>query len=268
MHELARMLHFPGVIPSRADLRRLRAMHKKALLTTAMLSTAAFPAVSMAELTANAGWVSDYIFRGVFQEDSSPYGGIDWSTESGIYAGVWGADVEIGLEYDIYFGYSGSFGDSFGFTVGFTGYYYTEDGEPTSLEPGFDDEYEELNLGLSFGIFSLEYADGEWGGFGTPADYTFTSVIIAPEVGPYYSYNSYGGDSDGDYIEVGYGFSGMDVDFSIALLYNLDAGEVGSAIALDEGDAVFYDVASDSFVSYVDTAITFGVSKSFTLGGD
>ena len=92
-------------------------MHKKHLLTTALLTTgAALPAVSMAELTANAGWVSDYIFRGIFQEDSSPYGGIDWASDSGFYAGVWGADVEIGLETDIYFGYSGEFGDGFGFT--------------------------------------------------------------------------------------------------------------------------------------------------------
>jgi uncharacterized protein (TIGR02001 family) len=241
-------------------------MYKKALLTTAILSTAALPALSQAELTANAGWVSDYIYRGIFQEDSSPYGGIDWSSESGIYAGVWGADVELGLEYDIYFGYGGSIGDSFGYTVGFTGYYYTENGAPTDIDPGFDDAYEEINLGISYGIFALDYADGEWKGWGTPSDYTFTTVTIAPEVGPYYAFNSYGGDADGDYIELGYGFTAMDLDFSVALLYNLDAGEAGSAIALDEGDAAFYDPVSDSFVSYADTAITFSVSKTFSLG--
>ena len=241
-------------------------MHKKLLLTTAILTTgAALPAVSRAELTANAGWVSDYIFRGIFQEDSSPYGGIDWSSEGGLYAGVWGADVEIGLETDIYFGYSGSFGedDSFGFTVGFTGYYYTEDGAPTSAEPGFDDKYEELNLGISLGIFALDFADGEWGGWGSPSDYTFTTLTIAPEMGPYYAFNSYGGDADGDYIEIGYGFSAAELDFSVALLWGLDVDEVDelgnptSVIRLDEGKR-----------GYVDHAVTFGVSKSFTLGGE
>ena len=124
-------------------------MHKKHLLTTALLTTgAALPAVSLAELTANAGWVSDYIFRGIFQEDSSPYGGIDWASDSGFYAGVWGADVEIGLETDIYFGYSGEFGEDFGFTVGFTGYYYTEDGAPTSAE--------RMKPGSSNACFSFE----------------------------------------------------------------------------------------------------------------
>lgn len=242
-------------------------MHKKLLLTSAILSTgAALPAVSMAELTANAGWVSDYIFRGIFQEDSSPYGGIDWSSESGIYAGIWGADVEIGLEYDLYFGYSGSFGedDAFGFTVGFTGYYYSENSPPTSPTPGFDDKYEELNLGIRFGIFSLDFADGEWGGWGTPSDYTFTTVTIAPETGPYYAFNSYGGDADGDYLELGYGFSAAELDFSIALLYGIDVDSIDettglpdSVIRLDEGKR-----------GYVDTAVTFGVSKSFTIGGE
>jgi uncharacterized protein (TIGR02001 family) len=241
-------------------------MHKKLLLTTAILTTgAALPAVSMAELTANAGWVSDYIFRGIFQEDSSPYGGIDWASDSGIYAGVWGADVEIGLEYDVYFGYNGAFGeeDKFGFSVGFTGYYYTENDAPTTSTPGFDDKYEEINLGISLGIFSLSYADGEWGGWGDPSDYTFTTLTIAPEMGPYYAFNSYGGDADGDYFELGYGFSAAELDFSIALLYGLgvdDVDEFGdpeSVIRLDEGKR-----------GYVDTAVTFGVSKTFTLGGE
>ena len=241
-------------------------MHKKLLLTTAVLTTgAALPAVSMAELTANAGWVSDYIFRGIFQEDSSPYGGVDFASESGIYAGIWGADVEIGLEYDIYFGYSGSFGESGGFTIGFTGYYYTENGvptsvDPTSLNPGFDDEYEELNLGISFGMFSLDYADGEWGGWGTPSDYTFTTLTVAPDVGPYYSYNSFGADSDGDYIEVGYGFSAAELDFSIALIYGIDVDEVD-----DMGNPKSVIRLDESKTGYVDHAITFGVSKSFTL---
>ena len=237
-------------------------MHKKALLTTVLLSTAAIPAVSRAELTANAGWVSDYIFRGIHQEDSSPYGGIDWASDSGIYAGVWGADVELGLEYDVYFGYSGSFGESGGFTIGFTGYYYTENGVPTFIDPdsqnpGFDDEYEEINLGIKFGMFSLDYADGEWGGWGFPSDYTFTTLTIAPEVGPYYAFNSFGGDSDGDYLELGYGFSAMDVDFSVALIYGLDVDDGSSVIRLDEAKR-----------GYVDHAVTFGISKTFTLGGD
>jgi uncharacterized protein (TIGR02001 family) len=221
-------------------------------LTTALLSTAAIPAVSMAELTANVGWVSDYIFRGIFQEDSSPSGGVDWSSDSGAYVGVWGADVASGLEIDLYGGYSGSFGDDGGYTIGYTGYFYTED-DPT--EPTvFDDTYQEINLGISYGIFSLDTAIGQWDGFGNSQDYTFTTVAVAPEVGPYYSYNTFGNDFSGEYIEIGYGWSGMDLDFSVAFLYDLNAGD-SDALALDE-----------ALSGFDDTAITFGVSKTFSLG--
>jgi hypothetical protein len=202
-------------------------MQKKALLTTAIASMMALPAVSNAELTANAGWVSDYIFRGIFQEDSSPYGGV------------------------LYAGYGGEFGESGGYSIGFTGYFYTED-DPT--EPTvFDDTYTEVNLGISYDIFSLDVAIGEWDGFGTPADYTFTSVAVSPEVGPYYSYNTFGDDFAGDYIEIGYGWSAMDLDFSVAFMYDLNAGE-SDALLLDEG-----------LTGFDDTAITFGIGKTFAL---
>lgn len=246
-------------------------MHKKSLLTAAIATVAALPAVSNADMSANVGYVSDYIFRGIYQEESSAFGGFDFEDDSGFYAGVWGADVGIGLEVDLYAGYSGSFGEDGGYSIGFTGYFYTEDGVPfstydedpgsfPSIDPdiydfGYDDTYTEINLGISYGIFSLDHAIGEWDGYGMPVDYTFTTLTIAPEVGPYYSYNSFGDQTKGDYIEVGYGFSFMDeLDISIALLYDLNAGD---------SDALLLDA---DWTGHEDFALTFGVSKSFSIG--
>jgi len=229
-------------------------MHKKLLLSTAILSTAALPAVSMAEMSANIGWVSEYIYRGVYQEDSSAYGGFDFEDDSGFFAGIWGADVGVGLETDLYFGYSGTAGDDFGYSIGWTGYFYTENDPPNSPTPGFYDTISEVNLGISYGIFSLDHAIGEEDGWGTPTDYTFTTLTIAPEVGPYYSYNTFGDQYDGAYIEIGYGFSAMDFDMSIALMYGLDIGDPTNIILLSED------------VGYAETAVVFGVSKSFAIG--
>ena len=36
------------------------------------------PAISNAQVSANVGMVSDYIYRGIFQEASSAFGGIDY----------------------------------------------------------------------------------------------------------------------------------------------------------------------------------------------
>jgi uncharacterized protein (TIGR02001 family) len=204
----------------------------------------------MAEVSANVGWVSEYIFRGVFQEDSSAYAGIDYASDNGFYLGTWGADVGLGLETDLYFGYAG--GEDFTYKIGYTGYYYTDD---------FDDTYNEINLGIGYGIFALDYAMGEWDGFGTSVDYDFFSVTIAPEKGPYYKLGLWGDDfetvlvgpaGDADYLELGYTYSmeDMGVDLSFALTFSDDL-VVGNP---DDGETAG------------DYAVVFGIKKTFGIG--
>ncbi len=180
--------------------------------TMILASVGLVPAVSVAELSANVGMVSDYLYRGIFQEDASASAGIDYENENGFYIGTWGADVGDGIETDLYFGYGGEVGD-WSWGVGYTGYYYTDD---------FDDTYAEVNLGLGYGIFSLDFAAGEWDGFGAPEDYTFTSLTIEIPSGPYLTFGSFGDQFDGDYFEIGYGFDWNGVDLSIALVTSND----------------------------------------------
>src|SRR5690554_599270 len=102
-------------------------MKRTTLIPAAVAAAfAAAPAVSSAELSANIGWVSQYVYRGIFQETSSASAGIDYEDESGFYVGAWGADVGQGLETDVYLGYTGGNGD-FSYTIGATGYFYTDD---------------------------------------------------------------------------------------------------------------------------------------------
>ncbi len=180
--------------------------------TMILASVGLVPAVSVAELSANVGMVSDYLYRGIFQEDASASAGSDYENENGFYIGTWGADVGDGIETDLYFGYGGEVGD-WSWGVGYTGYYYTDD---------FDDTYAEVNLGLGYGIFSLDFAAGEWDGFGAPEDYTFTSLTIEIPSGPYLTFGSFGDQFDGDYFEIGYGFDWNGVDLSIALVTSND----------------------------------------------
>ena len=203
-------------------------MKTKNLVSALVLAAAAVPATSMAETTANIGWNSEYIFRGIFQESSSAYAGVDYTHDSGFYLGTWGADVGQGLETDLYFGFAG--GDKFTYKIGYTGYYYTDD---------FDDTYNEVNLGIGYGIFALDVAIGQWDGFGNSQDYDFTSITISPEKGPYYKVGMWGGDFEenvlfpnpktgpggsGDYFELGYTYSLEDqgVDLSVTYTYSSD----------------------------------------------
>ena len=82
---------------------------------------------------------------------------------------------------------------------------------------------EVVALDVSFDL-ALDVAVGEWDGFGTPADYIFSSVTIAPEKGPYYKFGSFGDDFDGDYFELGYTYSIEEhgVDLSVAVVTSDD----------------------------------------------
>lgn len=211
-------------------------MKNKSLIPSIVLAgLLTTPGIASAELSANFGWVSNYVYRGFFQETSSAFAGIDYESDSGLYVGVWGADVGEGLETDLYFGYGGESGD-FNWTVGATGYFYTDD---------FDDTYKEINLGIGYGLFSLDVAIGEWDGFGAKEDYTFTSVTIAPEVGPYFLIGAFGRDFDGEYLEIGYEREVSGVDLSIAMIYS---------------DNIPVTRSSGEY------ALIFGISKTIGLG--
>lgn len=178
-----------------------------AALATA-LGLGTVPAISSADTSANIGMVSEYVFRGIYQTESSAYAGLDYE-DSGFYAGTWWADVGDGLEQDLYLGYGGGDGD-FSWGVGYTGYFYSDD---------FDDTYHEINLGVGYGIFSLDVAVGEWDGFGNPQDYTFTSVTVGGDA--YATFGTWSQDFDGSYLEFGYGTTIMDdVDLSGSVLYS------------------------------------------------
>lgn len=205
--------------------------------TIIVMSFGLAPAVSMADVSANFGMVSDYLYRGIYQEDSSASAGIDYENDNGLYIGTWAADVGDGVETDIYFGYGGEIGD-FSWGVGYTGYYYTDD---------FDDTYSEINLGIGYGMFSLDFASGEWDGFGAPEDYTFTSLTFEHPSGPYITYGSFGDEFDGDYFEVGYGFDWQGLDLSIALTSSSDL-----PVSQDNSDA--------------DYILVFGINKSIAFG--
>jgi uncharacterized protein (TIGR02001 family) len=231
------------------------------LLSALALATAAgAPAVAMAEVTGNIGYSSDYIYRGIFQSESSPYAGADFTSESGFYLGTWWADVTNGVETDVYFGWQGG-SDNVQFKVGYTAYRYLDD---------FDGDYDEVNLGLYAGIFALDVAVGEYDaekvwGLGTQ-DYLFTSVTLSPEAGPYYKLGIWDGDvvdtvfplitktgaDSGEYIEIGYTYSLEEagVDFSAALIYSDDLPLAINGFGNPDAG---------------DYTLTFGIKKTFSM---
>ena len=163
---------------------------------------------AQADVSANFGFASDYYYRGIFQAPSSVSGGLELE-KSGFYVGSWTADVKDGLEVDGYFGYGGTVGD-FGYSVGYTGYFYTGD---------FDDTYQELNLGTSYGLVAVDVALGQYDNFAGPTlDYTYYSLTVEKE-GFYGKYAGFSQDFAGEYFEAGFSTTISDVDVGIAAIF-------------------------------------------------
>jgi uncharacterized protein (TIGR02001 family) len=195
-------------------------MGRSRYLLVALGLAASQPALAAGDFTANIGMMSDYIFRGIKQNTSaSAFAGLDYE-HSGFYVGTWGAEVGDGIEYDLYAGYQGSFGE-FTYGLGYTGYFYTDD---------FDDTYQEINLTAGYGILSVEYSQGRYDNFDGPTlDYGFWAGTLEYE-GFYLTYGSFTKDFSGDYVELGYGteVSGFDVGIA-AVLSDSDLSGTGSS---------------------------------------
>ena len=198
----------------------------------------ALSGAAQADVSGNLGWASEYHFRGIFQHSSSASGGLDYE-QGGFYAGTWAADVGDGLEVDGYLGYGASVGDV-DLSIGYTGYFYTGD---------FDDTYQEINLGASFGILSLDIAVGEYDGDfdeltpGDQQDYTYYALTLEKN-GFYGTYAGFSQDAEGEYLELGYGTTVTDaeIDLGIALI-----------------------LANDDLVGESDESLVFTIGKAFDI---
>ena len=225
------------------------------LLTATLVAAFVTPLVvgaQEAEVTANAGFVSQYYYRGAPLKTSSASAGLDVAV-SDFSVGTWAADVGSGAEVDLYASYGVDITDDVSVSVGGTGYFYTGEADVTYLE---------VNLGVGFGPISLEYAGGEYR-TSPSMKYSFLAVTAEHEglfatVGTS-AYAADFGDTLGDafkkdmglqYLEAGYGFSAADLDLSISGIWN------DSDLSLETDGT---GAATHEFT------LVFGVSKTFSL---
>ena len=115
-------------------------MKNSIVLATAVASVLT-SGIATADISANAAITSNYIWRGVSQttDQAAGQGGIDWSDDSGLYAGTWVSNVNFGAddgyEMDVYAGFGGEAGD-LGYDLGVISYQY-----PVTPEFNFTEVY-------------------------------------------------------------------------------------------------------------------------------
>ncbi len=175
-------------------------------LATVLAGTAVMaPALASAELSGNIGVFSKYVLRGITadteNDGTTVQGGLDWSHESGVYAGYWGSNLDYGnatsatgFENNFYVGYAGE-AAGLSYDIGLIQYYYIEVEDSDALEVVGSLGYGPVTAG-----FKYLTEDAAWGNTGDiywtldydaalPKDFAFNASL------GYYTY-----EEEGDFI--------------------------------------------------------------------
>ena len=174
----------------------------KKLISVAMLA-AAIPITAQAfETSGNITLASDYKFRGISQNATSPaiQGGFDIAFDNGFYAGIWGSNVDFELagssnpsmELDYYAGLGGNLTEEISYDIGLL-YYDYPTSAATNITDGVEYDkdrdldyvevygslgYKDFTVGFAYsddywqetGEFNYYYIDYSFGLFTLPAD--------------------------------------------------------------------------------------------------
>lgn len=206
---------------------------KKVALATAI--SCAMSSTAFAGVSANIGVTSDYIWRGVTQNDNNPSysGGLDYEHDSGFYVGTWAGymnSVGRNTEIDVYTGFSKELENGFGYDIGINTYQY----------PGASSDFTEAYLNTSYkfievGIASTIDADKGADAFGTNGD-LYSHITLSKDIGSFgtsatvgdYNYDSGGALASNDYTH-----------YQVAASYEIpnNFGELTGAIDKAEGNS-------------------------------
>lgn len=195
------------------------------LMAGSMLATP----VLAADIEGNIGVTTDYIWRGMTQNDggTSASGGLDVSFDSGLYIGTWVGDTagtDFGTqEVDYYIGYAGESG-SISYDVGYLMYTYP------SSQAATDVDFSEVYITVGTGPVSASY---------------------------YYLVDAEGADAgDSGYISLDYETSLSD-DWGLSLHYGDYTGDFSSeasdmSVTVSKGDFALSLVTTDGLTGVDD----------------
>ena len=143
---------------------KLNKLNPLFLATAVALGGAAVPTIASAGASASVGVANMYLWRGQNLTPDGPqvHGGIEFSSEAGLYGGMWTTNEHEGHETDLYVGFGGEAG-AFSYDVSYWWYLYPEEGSDEDL--GDTDAAEVVvslgAAGFSFGAYIQVDSDND-----------------------------------------------------------------------------------------------------------
>lgn len=158
-------------------MKLVKKMTPVALATTmAFAGLMAAPVAANAEVSASAAVANFYLWRGldISAGAAQVSGSLDYTHESGLYAGVWATSEDAGTETDLYVGFAGE-ASGFSYDISYWQYLYPSDNALTGPDSDLDEtSLSESVLGLGYADVGLTFYMGNDAGGGS--DYTYTTL--------------------------------------------------------------------------------------------
>ena len=230
-------------------------MNKRLIKTSALLLSSLVAVSAQAAVEANIGATSNYLWRGVSQTDDAVaiQGGIDYSHESGFYAGTWASNVDFGddtsYEVDFYAGFGGNFTDDFGYDINYLYYAYPD------ADASVD--FSEVTAALSWKWLSVSYSHVVHAGDDVASepldnsDMGYAQANLSYPLSDTLAIAAHYGYSTGDVITAWYDTDSYS-DYSLALSKDTELGTVSFTV-------------SDTDLKNDDAKIILGYNYSFSL---
>jgi uncharacterized protein (TIGR02001 family) len=216
---------------------------------------------AQAEITGTVTATTDYDFRGITQSAQDPalQGSIDYSHESGLYAGIWASNVDFGddaeVEVDYYAGFAG--GENVTYDVGVVYYSY----------PGSDD-FQNYDFAEFYGELGWKWLTGKlWysPSFSSTGDSAFYYEANGSfELPANFGLEAHVGYSDGDYWDATENNGGY-MDWAVGVTYTLGHFDLGlkwiDGSDLETNDGTPDDISSSEARAVFTVSTTFPWSK-------
>ena len=184
-----------------------------ALATSMFVAGLAAPTMANAEMSASASVANFYLWRGLDVSAGSAQvsGSLDYSHESGAYAGVWASSVwndaangRAGSETDLYIGYAGEAGD-FSYDVSIWEYLYQSANDLNGPADSYSDsDLSEFVLGLGYADAGLTVYFGNDAAGGDDYEYVTLDYTVGKYNVLYGTWMSDGTDADDSHLTVSY----------------------------------------------------------------
>lgn len=129
-----------------------------------------------ASVTSNLTLTTDYIWRGTTQANHLPavQGGLDWSHDLGLAAGIWNSSLAASGETDFYGSYSYKLSEDLTLGLGYTYYYY-------SMANWFSFQEAKFSVSCPRATLSASYTDDYIGTHTASWYYNLLTSVALPE---------------------------------------------------------------------------------------